>query len=56
MKSLVTLIVTALAGVLLLSAVAPSLVSLSHALVPLIVAIGVVAIAVRLVVFHTRRW
>lgn len=55
-KSSTTLIVTVLAALLLVAAVTPSLVSLSHALVPLVVVGGVVAVVLRLVFFHTRRW
>jgi hypothetical protein len=43
-------------GLLLVAAVAPSLIALSDALVPLILVVGVVALALRLVFFHTRRW
>jgi len=55
-KSPTTLLVTALAALLLVAAVTPSLVSLSHALVPLVVVVGIVLIVLRLVFFHTRRW
>ena len=34
----------------------PTLVALVNAAVPLVVAIGVVAVVLRLVFFHTRRW
>lgn len=39
-----------------LATAAPLLIRLSHALVPLIVAIGVVGVVLRLIFFHTRRW
>lgn len=55
-KSPKTLIVTAAVGLMIVAALAPSLIALSQALVPLIVVGGVVAIIVRLVFFHTRRW
>lgn len=38
----------------LLVSAGPTLVALAHAAVPLIAAVGIVAIAVRLVFFHTR--
>ena len=34
----------------------PTLVALAHAAVPLVIAGGVVAVVLRLVFFHTRRW
>jgi hypothetical protein len=34
----------------------PTLVALVNAAVPLVVAVGVVAVVLRLVFFHTRRW
>lgn len=46
----------ALVGLVLLVAAAPTLISLSHALLPVIVVAGVVVIAVRLIFFHTRRF
>jgi hypothetical protein len=55
-KSPTNLIVTAAIGLMVLAALTPSLVVLSHALLPLIVVVGVVLIVVRLVFFHTRRW
>lgn len=50
------LLITALMVFVLLAAAAPLLIELSRALLPLVVALGVVAVAVRLVFFHTRRW
>jgi hypothetical protein len=55
-KSPTTLIVTAVAALLIVSALAPPLISLSHAVVPLVIAVGILAIALRLVFFHTRKW
>jgi hypothetical protein len=55
-KSPTNLIVTAAIGLMVLAALTPSLVVLSHALLPLIVVVGVVLIVVRLVFFHTRKW
>jgi hypothetical protein len=43
-------------GSLLLAAIAPALINLSHALLPLIIVIGFVVVVLRLVFFHTRRW
>lgn len=34
----------------------PTLVALAHALLPLVIVIGVLAIVLRLVFFHTRKW
>jgi predicted membrane channel-forming protein YqfA (hemolysin III family) len=56
MKSPANLIVFAVGGLMVVAALAPQLIALSHALVPLVVAAGVVVIVVRLVFFHTRRW
>jgi hypothetical protein len=39
-----------------LVAAGPTLVALVHAAVPLVIAGGVVAVVLRLVFFHTRRW
>jgi hypothetical protein len=55
-KSPTSLIVTAVVGLMIVAALAPSLIALSHALVPLVVVGGVVAVVLRLVFFHTRRW
>ena len=54
MKPSPALVVTIVVGLLVISTLAPSLIALSHALVPLIVVGGVVAIILRLVFFHTR--
>ncbi len=56
MKSVTTLIVTTAAGLMIVAALAPSLIALSHALVPLVAVGGVVAVILRLVFFHTRKW
>lgn len=50
------LLVTAVIALVLLAALAPLLIELSHALLPLVLVVGVVAVALRLVFFHTRRW
>lgn len=43
-------------GLLALAALAPALINLSRALLPVIIAIGFVVVVLRLVFFHTRRW
>jgi hypothetical protein len=55
-KSPTSLVVTAAIGLMVIAAVAPSLIVLSRALVPLVVVVGVVLIVARLVLFHTRKW
>ena len=56
MKAPTTYAVTLIAALMVLAALAPSLIALSHSLVPLIAVAGVVAVVLRLVFFHTRRW
>ena len=56
MKTPGGLLVTAIITVVLLAAAAPLLIALGHALLPLVFVVGVVAIALRLVFFHTRKW
>jgi hypothetical protein len=56
MKSLGNYVFSVVVALLLLAAVAPALIGLSHALVPVLVVGAIAAIAVRLVFFHTRRW
>ena len=46
----------AVACLVALAAIAPALIALSGALLPLVIVLGVVVIGVRLVFFHTRRW
>lgn len=55
-KSPTSVIVTATAGLLILAALAPSLIALSQALLPLLVVGGIIAVVLRLVFFHTRKW
>jgi hypothetical protein len=55
-KSPTTVIVAAAAGLMVIASLAPKLIALSDALVPLIAVVGVVVIVLRLVLFHTRRW
>lgn len=56
MKRLSSYALALVVGLVLLAAIAPSLVALSHSLVPLVVVLTVAAVALRLVFFHTRRW
>jgi len=55
-KSPTNLILTVVAGLLVVAALTPPLIALSHALVPLVIVAGVAVIVLRLVFFHTRRW
>jgi hypothetical protein len=48
--------VGAVVALVVLAVTAPLLIALAHALLPLAVVIGVVAVALRLAFFHTRRW
>lgn len=48
--------VTAVVLLVILTALAPMLIALSGALLPLVVVAGVVVVIVRLVFFHTRRF
>jgi hypothetical protein len=56
MKTPSGLVVTLVMALLLLAVAAPLLIALSHALLPLVLVVGVVAVVLRLVFFHTRRW
>jgi hypothetical protein len=56
MKGTGNYIVTVVVALIVLAAVAPTLIGLSHALVPVLIVGAVAAIAVRLVFFHTRRF
>jgi hypothetical protein len=49
-------LIAAVVGLAVLTAAGPTLVELAHAAVPLVIAVGVVAVALRLVYFHTRKW
>jgi hypothetical protein len=44
------------AGLMIVAALAPRLIALSHALVPLAIVLAIAVGAVRLIFFHTRRW
>jgi hypothetical protein len=50
------LLLTCFVALVTLAAAAPLLIRLSHALVPLVIVVGVVAVVLRLAFFHTRRW
>jgi hypothetical protein len=54
-KPLLYLIIGLVTLSILVSA-GPTLVALAHALLPLVIVIGVLAIVLRLVFFHTRKW
>lgn len=56
MKAPGNFLIACVFGVVLLAAAAPLLIELSRALIPFVVAVGVVAVILRLVFFHTRRW
>jgi hypothetical protein len=56
MKSPGGLLLTCLIALVTLAAAAPLLIRLSHALVPLVIAVGVVVVVLRLLFFHTRNF
>jgi hypothetical protein len=56
MKSPGGLLTTCFVALVLLAAAAPLLIRLSQALLPLVLVVGVVAVVLRLVFFHTHRW
>lgn len=56
MKSLGSSFGAVVVGLLVVAAVAPRLIDLSHALLPVLVVAILGAILLRLVFFHTRRW
>lgn len=56
MKSLGNAAVLGALALLLVAAVAPSLIAVSNALVPLVIVLAIAAVVVRLVFFHTRNW
>lgn len=55
-KNLSNWLATVVVLLIVLAALAPTLIALGHALLPLVIAVGVVAVIVRLVFFHTRDW
>lgn len=54
-KPINLLLLVVVAWVVLVSA-GPMLVALIEAAIPLVIAAGVVAVVLRLVLFHTRKW
>jgi predicted membrane channel-forming protein YqfA (hemolysin III family) len=56
MNRLTTVLIWLVVGLVILAAIAPILLRLAHALVPLIVVGGIAACVVRAVWFYTRRW
>lgn len=48
--------ITLIVALLLLATLAPLLIQLSHALLPLVLALGFVVAVLRLVFYHTRRF
>lgn len=56
MKTVGNSLVAVVLALLAIAAVAPTLISLGHALVPVLIVGALVVIAVRLAFFHTRRW
>lgn len=56
MKALGSSLLAAVVALVALSAVAPALINLSHALLPVLIVAIVGAALLRLLWFHTRRW
>ena len=56
MKALGSYLFAVVVALLTLAAVAPALIALSGALLPLVIVLGVVVVGVKLTFFHTRRW
>lgn len=56
MKSPVGPVATLVLALVLVAAVAPLLIRLSQALVPLVIVAAIAVVVVRLVFVHTRRW
>jgi len=52
----VTFLIVAIVFLSVLVSAGPALVALVNAAVPLVLVVGVVAVGLRLVFFHTRRW
>jgi hypothetical protein len=55
-KSLGSYFFSVVVALVVLAAVTPTLINLSHALVPVLIVGAIVVIAIRLVFFHTRRF
>jgi hypothetical protein len=56
MTKLTNWLVGSIVMITFLIAAGPTLVALAHALVPLVIAVGIVAAALRLVYYLTRTW
>ncbi len=53
---LVVYLIVGIVALSVLVSAGPTLVALVKAALPLVIAVGVVAVVLRLVFFHTRRW
>lgn len=51
-----TFLLVAIVVLCLLVSAGPTLVALAHAAIPLVLVVGFVAVVLRLVFFHTRKW
>ncbi len=56
MNKSTTYLIAVIVALCLLVSAGPTLIALAHAAVPLVAVAGGVAVIVRLVFFHTRRW
>jgi len=56
MKSPPTYLLGLVVALLVVAAIAPALVSLAKAVLPLVIVLTIAAVVLRLVIFHTRRW
>lgn len=56
MRGLSSLLLAAAIGLVTAAVAAPLLVELAGALLPLVIAVSVAAVVLRLVFVHTRRW
>lgn len=56
MKALAGSWVAVVLVLLILGALAPRLIELGHALLPLVVVLTIAAVVLRLTFFHTRKW
>ncbi len=55
-KPKTTFLIVAIIALTVLVSAGPTLIALVHAAVPLVIAVGIVAVVLRLVFFHTRNW
>jgi hypothetical protein len=53
---LTTFLIVAIATLCVLVSAGPTLVAVMNAAIPLVAVIGVLAVVLRLVFFHTRKW